>query len=151
MSKHDRNRRKIQKLIKSLGIDNFSEDHRLFGGFLLDPRNCIHLQIYFIICSGYMKVKDAKERLLEMISEMRFRVAGGYTYRDIFNMDPEWQEFFSENAFPHPSGQRRDRTDMRMGVDKKHVDEIMAIKIGPPSRCLQEAIVESCMAHLKEL
>ena len=40
-------------------------------------------------------------------------------------MDPEWYEYYKENAYP--CGTRRPQ-ETRRGVHKKHIDDIMLIK-----------------------
>jgi len=91
-----------------------------------------------------MDCKDVLPRLNDLVAEMDFK-KDGYTYRDIFNMDQDWEGYFKENAYPHPSGQRRSSNDMRRGVDKEYVDFIMEVKKGPPVLALDEAIEKACM------
>lgn len=143
MSNYDTNRLRIQKLLKEFGIDNLSNKHVRFKEFILHPNNTIYLQLYLIICSGYMDYKEAVIRLRDLIAEMDFK-KDGYTYRDIFNMDQEWVDYFKENAYPYPSGQRRSESDARRGVDKAYVDFIMSVKKGPPSLNLDDAIIKAC-------
>lgn len=150
IKRRDRNRRQVQIFLKREGIDNLSlPGHQELSDYLLDPKNNISLQQYFIICSGSIKPSDAHQKLTEIIKEMRFR-NDGYTYRDLFSMDQEWESFFRENAYPHPSGQRRNLDDARLGVDKEKVDSIMKLKSGPPILTLEDAITMACLNALPE-
>jgi hypothetical protein len=146
-SKYDKNRLKIGELMKTFGIDNMSPGHKKFCQFILDPINSIYLQDFFIICSGYMSFQEAKTKLLEILDIICFKNTG-YTYRDIFFIDREWEEFYKENAYPFPSGQRKSpHTDPRRGVDKDKMDQIMKIKRGPPEIDLEQAILQHSLSQ----
>lgn len=144
------NLKKIKNVMKRMNIDNFSGMHCTLRDFLLDPKNSVYLQSFMIICSGYMDLSECETRLSEIIKDIEFKMAGGYTYRDLFYMDPDWGEYFKENAYPFPSGQRKSTNDVRRGVDKAYVDEIMKIKEGPPPKNLDEAILEACEIKVLE-
>lgn len=149
--RRDLNRKKVHQLLKKEGIDNLSlEGHQALSEYLLDPCNNISLQQYFIICSGTMPLKVTEQKLAEIVKEMRFR-RDGYTYRDLFNMDQDWEPFFAENAYPYPSGQRRNIDDARLGVDKNKVDTIMKLKSGPPALSMDHAITLACLNDLNTL
>lgn len=145
MGGYDANRKKVYKLLKTNGLTE-NED---FRSFLLDPCNSIFLQSYLIICSGYLPMKQVEAKLKDILSEIKFIQLGNYTFRKLFTMDEEWCEFFKENAYPHPSGQRVDG-EARRGVDKEYVDSIMALKIGPPARTMDDAILELCLRKAAE-
>lgn len=136
---YDRNRRMVHRIMKEYNL----ETHRKLTEFLLHPNNVPYLQSYLIICSGYMNIKEVIPRLDDLMAEVKF-VESGYTYRDLFNLDPDWSDYFKENAYPYPSGQRRSNNDLRRGVDREYVDYIMDIKRGPPPLCLDDAIVKAC-------
>ena len=137
------------KILRRAGIC-FNNDmyHKLFS-FLSEPCNSIYLQSYLIMCSGHMKAKEIAPRLKEILDEIEFIDRGHYTFRKLFTIDQEWCEFFKENAYPHPSGQRH-VDERRRGVDKLYVDEIMELKYGNPPRSMDEAICEACLRKLDQ-
>lgn len=140
---YDKNRKLIYKLMKEYGIHNGSEKYKRLFTFLLNENNAVYLQLYLIICSGYMSVKEVIPRLEDLVAELEF-TRDGYTYRDLFNMDSDWSDYFKENAYPYPSGQRKSKSDKRRGVDREYVDFIMSVKKGPPPVDLEQAICNAC-------
>lgn len=147
-SSYDKNRIEIFKIMQEHNIHNGSTSHQKLRTFLLDPDNSCYLQSYFIICSGYLDQEIATQKLKDLVAEMEFVNNGNYSYRSLFNIDPEWGDFFKENAYPHPSGQRKLHLgDYRRGVDKEYVDFIMEIKKDSPDLNLEQAIIKACHAR----
>lgn len=127
----DRNRVLIYELLHQSGISVGTEKYREFSIFLNDPANTNYLQLFFILCSGYFSFAEAYERLTDMIKELEFQ-QNNYSYSQLFMLNKEWYEFFKENAYP--TGQRRRELDIRRGVDKSYVDDIIILnqKLGLP-------------------
>lgn len=144
---YDSNRKKINKILKMYNIHNTSEKYNDFVTFILKPENSIYLQSFMIICSGFLPVEEVKKRLDDMIIEMKFIDEGNYTFRELFNIDKEWEEYFKENAYPNPSGQRREY-EKRRGVNKEYVDDIMKLKNGPPKIPMEKAIYKSTINRI---
>ncbi len=141
---HDYNRMQFFNIMKQYGITNGSAKYKQLSQFLYDPLNSQYLQLYYILCTGYLDIEDIQDRTADLVAEMEFSTCtnGGYTYRQLFSIDQEWYNYFKENAYP--LGQRRLGLDHRRGVDKNRVDNIMKCKSGPPELPLEDAIVQEC-------
>jgi hypothetical protein len=137
----DHNRIRFINILRQYGITYDSEKYKKLSEFLYNPINSQYLQLYYLLCTGYLEGGDIEAKTIDLISELDFATNGGYTYRQLFDIDKEWYSFFKENAYP--LGQRK-VMDRRRGVDKVRVDNIMACKRGPPELPLEEAIVKEC-------
>lgn len=144
---HDHNRREFYNLLQRRGISHGTHKYRQLIAFLNDPVNAPYLQLYYLLCTGYLNIRDIEERTEDLLSELEFVTGHNYTYRALFRLDPEWYAFFKENAYP--TGQRRCKSDSRRGVDKIRVDSIMTLKEGPPVVTLETAIVKECQNKCK--
>lgn len=139
---HDQSRLEFHNVLKNHGITNGTDDYQRLINFLEDPANSQYLQLYYILCTGYLPAEEVTQRTVDLIKEMRFICSGNYSYRHLFHIHPDWYQYFKENAYP--CGQRRIHCDLRRGVDKDRVDRIMKIQGGPPETDLETAIVKEC-------
>lgn len=126
----DRNRHHFNSILKEHGITIGSMLYQQLSDFLMHPANSYYLQCYFLLCTGYFEEQDIIKRATDLITELKFIINNNYSYRLLFHKDPEWYEFYRENAYP--SGDRRQVDDPRRGVCKKIADIIMDYKKGPP-------------------
>lgn len=125
--------------MRESGIRHGSVKYEQLRHFLNDPTNSPYLQLYYLLCAGYMDNDEVIKKTQDLIDELTFLYAGHYSYRKLFQLDGEWYEYFKENAWP--TGQRRTTRDERRGVDREEVDTIMRIKKGPPPVNLENAMI----------
>jgi hypothetical protein len=141
--KHDHNRKAFNQIMIESGITHGSIRYEQLRNFLDDPVNSPYLQMYYLLCAGYLDINEIRNKTNDLVSEMDFIYNGHYSYRKLFSIDFGWYEYFKENAWP--TGQRRtSRGDYRRGVDCEDVDVIMRIKKGPPTTDLETAIILQC-------
>jgi hypothetical protein len=135
----DQNLKALDTLLKKHDIFHGSDRYSRLRDFLLNEKNSVFLQSFMIMCSGALNERELKIRLEEIIKDAEFP---GITFRELFSMDPEWVDYFSENAYPLPSGQPR-IGDQRMGVDRSYVQNVMTNRDGPPLISLEAAIIKT--------
>jgi hypothetical protein len=149
---YDYNRKIFNQKLIDAGISHGSVKYRQLSQFLNDPINSPYLQIYYLLCAGYLNSDDIIDKTQDLVDELEFITTGHYSYRKLFAIDFEWYQYFNANAWP--TGQRRtSRGDYRRGVNQSLVDEIMKIKVGPPQLDLENAIIKQMEikhAHVKQ-
>lgn len=145
MNSIDRNRYYFNTILKEHGVTNGSALHSKLSDFLIHPANSYYLQHYFLLCTGFLDKEEIDNRTCDLISELKFLMDDNYTYRYLFHKDPEWYEFYRENAYP--TGDRRNLEDPRRGVCKKIADIIMDYKNGPPPL---ESLEDAFRLHFKK-
>lgn len=140
--RHDRNRKYFSQVMRDNGIIHGTVAYEHLRHFLDDSDNSPYLQLYYNLCTGYFDIKEIDAMTMDLINELNFIYTEcNYSYRKLFNLDPEWYDYFKENAWP--TGQRKCQ-DRRRGVDREQIDDIMRIRTGPPRIELEKAIVLQC-------
>jgi hypothetical protein len=145
MNSIDKNRYYFNMVLKEHGITIGSILYEQLCEFLMHPANNYYLQHYFLLCTGLLGKKDIDDHITDLIAELKFVLSNNYTYRHLFHKDPEWYEFYRENAYP--TGDRRKADDPRRGVCKKIADIIMDYKNGPPAL---NSLEDAFMLHFQK-
>lgn len=109
------------KSLHKYGIYHNNIKRALFDNFLLQPGHEHYLQEFLIYCCVEDRSVD-QQRLKRIIRAFEFTLSGGMTYAQLFRIDQEWIDFFTENAWncgiPKAS-------DARLGVSTETVNNIM--------------------------
>jgi hypothetical protein len=105
------------KSLHKYGIYHNSIKRALFDNFLLQPGHEHYMQEFLVYCC----VED-KRRLKRIVHAFEFTLSGGMTYAQLFHIDQEWIDFFTENAW-HCGIPKEG--DARLGVSTDVVNNIM--------------------------
>jgi len=146
MTDWDRNRKAFKQLMLNSGLYSNNIRRLLFDNFLTAAENSVYLQLYYLLCSGYVAGTELKQKFQQLTRAFDFVISGNYIYTTLFKLDPAWREFFKENAYP--SGQNR-LSEKRLGVDRHHVDRVHRIKNTGEGCNLEDAIVIDCQRKLE--
>ena len=82
------------------------------------------LDVFLMVISGICSIKKSK-KIIDNIIDRYIKDKNVYYYEELFRLDPEWIEFYKENA--DKTGRNIGREN-RHGLDKKYVDDIILIK-----------------------
>lgn len=123
----DINRLHLKGELARYGIVLGENKYNDFYRFITDIANTHHMQTYIIMCGGHFSAAQLTFKLAEIIDEFEFYRNDSYTYGQVIQKDPEWYDFFKENAFP--CGRKKPHEN-RYGVSRSYVDDIMKIHDG---------------------
>ena len=104
----------------NLGIRH--KKHRHFHDYL--GREDFLAEIYLILCCGFYDTKQSIA-CIKKIVEYFDRERDTITFKELFQIEPDWIPYFAENA--HPDGTLKP-TEHRKGVCKTRCTDIMKIK-----------------------
>ena len=115
----------IYERMKQHNIGVGQEFHKEFFSFLESHPRMYQRFITMSISPQSASIKDV-DKIVDEFNKIRSL----YTFKQLYDIDPEWHLFFKENT--DSSGNVR-VGERRLGVDKVYVDDIMVIKT--LSRC----------------
>lgn len=118
----DEVRYEITKFLNSNNLDIRHKKHRHFHDYL--GRKDFLAEIYLILCCGFYDSKQSIDCIKKIVQYFD-REKDTITFKELFEMDPDWIPFFSENA--HPDGTLKDG-EHRKGVCKTRCTDIIKIK-----------------------
>lgn len=118
----DEVRYEITKFLTSNKLDIRHKKHLHFADYL--SRKDFLAEIYLILCCGFYDTKESLSCMKKIITYFE-REWNTITFKELFELDPDWIPFFTENA--HPDGTPRS-SEFRKGVCKTRCTDIMKIK-----------------------
>ncbi len=121
-SSKDKVRYQLTKYLQMNNLDIHAKNHRHFYDYL--GRKDFLAEVYLILCCGYYDKKQSIECLKKIIDYFD-KEQGTITFKELFELDPDWIPYFSENA--NPDGTTKE-TEYRKGVCKTRCTDIMKIK-----------------------
>ena len=131
-------RYEITKFLTLNNLDIRHKKHLHFADYL--GRKDFLAEIYLILCCGFYDTKESLSCMKKIVTYFE-REWNTITFKELFELDPEWIPFFTENA--HSDGTPRS-SEFRKGVCKTRCTDIMKIKnllTDPEKRNLLSAII----------
>ena len=120
----DKRRIYVKKYLEKKGFTYHKKNYLKLINYLSLIMNRDKLDDFLMVISG-MCSKKISIRYIDDIIDRYTKDKNVYYYEELFRLDPEWIEFYKENA--DATGRNIGREN-RNGLDKKYVDDILLIK-----------------------
>lgn len=131
-------RHQITNFLTTNNLDIRHKKHRHFHDYL--SRKDFLAEIYLILCCGFYDTKESINCIKKIVDYFDHEW-DTITFKELFELDPDWIPYFEENA--HPDGTPKS-TEHRKGVCKTRSTDIMKIKnllIDKEKRTIHTAIL----------